>query len=437
MAIKGLTDAESVIARFPAIGKLRKGGEQKPKIDKRTGQPEKDKFGNVKMIQGEDLDYFRFDSQKPKAVITFTEHYGNQPKMFHVYLPFATPDDNFSTWKEAYSASALQHRCDGERVILQLEQGKYVDYRKVSESQRPECPGGCKEIGRLELILPEMWKSGFIGHVTLETHSKHDLMTIMASLRKAYTERQKRGMDLRGMQFTLYRQNREVSVPGWGKNEGKRVRVTKNLVILEPSVDWAVLQLEAMRHDEESLSAKMLTDGVEDVIDVEFHATDDFEEETHKRDSSSNRNKSGNGNGKPKLTPQQQAEYDALLHKGVLLADWMATTKDEKYSALVDKWTSGYDLAVQSHNHTSKWLEALRRLTTEMQQFEPKLTQEEQDVLVAFLEAKVDPKVDVEVIQHIQLQNQKKNEQEWQVQLLLYAAKFMQDEEGTLLERFV
>lgn len=215
MPIKGLTD--NVIPRFPRLGKLRKGGEKKPN-------------GGY----GADLDHFRFTSENPAIVQAFSDAYGDNPVSLHVYLPYPQVDMNFATWKEAWTAGGLMHRCDGETCqIWRTTQGKY--------SQEPKpCPGGCDEVGRLTVILPELIKAGFVGYVTLETHSLHDMMNMTATLLAVAQERVNDPRGLQGIEFVLRRKKEKISTPGDG---GKRVTREKWLVSLEPVASWAATYL--------------------------------------------------------------------------------------------------------------------------------------------------------------------------------------------------
>ena len=210
--IKGLTD--NVIPRFPRLGKLRKGGE-KPATGNKPGA---------------ELSYFRFTSENPAIVGAFHDAYGTQPAMLRVYLPYPSTEMNFSTWKEAWAAGGLVHRCDGETCqIWRTPDGKY--------SQEPKpCPGGCKEVGRLEVILPELITAGFVGYVTLETHSLHDLMNITATLEAVRQSAQDRPNGLQGIEFVLRRKKERISTP-----DGKGGRATREkwLVSIEPVPSWA------------------------------------------------------------------------------------------------------------------------------------------------------------------------------------------------------
>lgn len=219
-------------AQFPIIGKLRKG----------------DKKPNEKQM-GKDLDYFRFDTDDADAMSKFAAKYGSEPKAINVYLPFRTIDENFSCWQEAYTAGGLKHRCDGETcVIWQDEQGKY------RHDPKP-CPGGCKEVGRLTVVIPELLR---FAYVSVETHSVNDIMQLQRNLNAAFALRG----DLTGIPFLLIRRPVEISTPSG--NDGKRARRTKALLFLEPHPEWVQVKLLEMRQNFTSQSEagyKQLMDG--------------------------------------------------------------------------------------------------------------------------------------------------------------------------------
>lgn len=233
MPIKGLTD--ELVPAFPTLGKLRKGG----------ARPEDGK------APGKDLEHFRFVGRIPALDAAFLECYGPKPVMLRVYFPYQTPDECFSTWKEAWVAGGLKHRCDGSNTTIILgADGKY------SRVPQP-CPGGCDEVGRLVFILPELLQAGHVGFVTLETHSIHDILNITASLRLA---EEAKG-DLRGIEWTLTREPEKISTP----SKDGRVRREKWLVKLYPSVRFA--QLAFVR--QEQIEAPEETDGeTGEIIDV-------------------------------------------------------------------------------------------------------------------------------------------------------------------------
>ncbi len=206
MAIKGLTDRQE--ARFPRIGFLRKGGKKRQR--------------NGKEIMGVDLDHFRFDSEDEGAVADFTEAYGNEPKQVNVFFPWPTAEQNFQAWKEAYTAGALQHRCDGETCVLWLDgDGEY------RTDPRPS------------VIIPELGRFAF---VTALTHSIHDIMELQSNL-EAY---ELLGGQLRGVPFVLRRVERKISTPG---SNGKRVRRAKWLMHLETKPEWSKMKLAGLEMD--------------------------------------------------------------------------------------------------------------------------------------------------------------------------------------------
>lgn len=260
MPIRGMTDKQSITPRFPRLGKLRKGGERIEKVNK---------DGKKYTTWGEDLNHFRFTSPNPDIVTAFEEVYGKEPKSIMVYLPYATPDECFPTWCELWGESGLVHRCDGENMTIWLEGDHYV------KGSKP-CVGGHKNnnplddgIGRLSVIIPELVQAGFVGFVTVETHSKNDIVSISSVLAEALQQRGDNPLGLRGIQFQLRRIQENISVPGWGDRKGKRSRTDKWLVRLEPAVEWVRLQLTLDRQ-----RAMLLPSGNGEETPVEETAAD-------------------------------------------------------------------------------------------------------------------------------------------------------------------
>ena len=89
MPIAALTRTE---AGFPRLGKIRKGDE---------------KAGNR---PGKDLDYFRVVTDRPGLADKVRELYGNEPKEIKVWLPYATPEENFDPWMKEYGSAGLKRR---------------------------------------------------------------------------------------------------------------------------------------------------------------------------------------------------------------------------------------------------------------------------------------------------------------------------------------
>lgn len=209
MPIKNLT---TKIPQFPRIGKLRKGGEKSPK------QP------------GKDLHYFRFTSEThPEAVKAFNEQY-TEPSSLTVLLPYATPDENFDAWMESYKASRLIRRCDGEEISISYNAQRKAYDRPQDMQCMVNCD--CKQVGRLQVIIPSLLQAGHVGVVTMETHSKWDISEIYQTLQQYW---QMRG-SLQGIEFQLYRYKRQISTPENG-------RQFKWLVGIKPNHEWVIAQL--------------------------------------------------------------------------------------------------------------------------------------------------------------------------------------------------
>lgn len=210
MPIIGLTDRG---AAFPRIGTLRKGG---AKVSDR--QP------------GADLkDHFRLETGDSDVAASFLRAYGDKPNGIRVMLPYATVAENFDTWQEEWAASSLKHRCDGRTCVRWLKNdGTYSDMSKP-------CPGGCKPAGRLVVWIPELQRAGVI---LVPTTSIHDIIELQSNLDAAQAMRG----DLRGIPFILRRTPRKISTPD---KDGKRRRLEKWLLSIEPAPDWVRLQLAA------------------------------------------------------------------------------------------------------------------------------------------------------------------------------------------------
>jgi len=229
MPIKNLTTIDPAVDTafaFTSLGKLRKGGA---------------KQGNQ---FGPELDYWRFVALRPEVQQAYSSLYG-QTAVVECYLPYAQVDDCFSTWREQWAASSLVVRCDGEHKHVWKAGDKIV-------SGNEKCGGNCAEckakpVGRLAIILPELWKAGHIGYVTMETHSINDIRNIWRALQETYRWQVQRGgevaaLGLRGIRFTLRRAKVSISTP---RKDGSRAMANHSLVFIEPTRDWAQLRLEA------------------------------------------------------------------------------------------------------------------------------------------------------------------------------------------------
>jgi Recombination directionality factor-like len=223
MTIVGLTDG--IVPRYPRLGKLRKGGE---------------KSANG---YGPDLDHFRFVSPYPEVAKAFHGSYPNKPNQIRLFIPHDTVEDAFSTSCEVWNKTGLVHRCDGQTMSVWREGARYVRGAKP-------CTGGHRDgdphrdaLGRLEFIIPQLVEKGFVGYVSLETHSLNDILNISRVLAAIY----KSHGTLAGVEFVLKRVKENISVPGWGEHKNDRARVDKWLVRLEPSVEWVKSHVDVLQ----------------------------------------------------------------------------------------------------------------------------------------------------------------------------------------------
>ncbi len=330
--IVGLTD--TVRPALPTIGKLRKGGEAQRNS---SGQV-------VKM--GPDLSHFRFTSDRAEVAAAFEDAYGETPALVRIYLPYADVDRNFACWREKWSQGGLVHRCDGETMQIWL--GPDGQYHKTPKP----CDGGCDEVGRLSVIVPELVQAGYVGYVTLETHGIHDLLSIQGSLLAAAEARAGNDLGLRGIQWNLRRVQERISTPA---GNGKRARREKWLVKLEPAADWVQLQLQAahnatMMLPAPSREAARMHEQEADVVPVD-PATGEIIEGTAREVPADTATTAGsNGQAKPPAeTHTAQAEQATKAtgtttqtteaekpKKKMSLADWHAwwQTKLEEAKAL-------------------------------------------------------------------------------------------------------
>jgi len=223
MPIHGVSTRESLDPRFKSLGKLRKGG------PKRNGQ------------FGADLDHFRFTSEDAAVVQAFYQAYGEKPSELVVFMPYDQMERNFSSWRELYGQNGLvKIRCDGENWVDWLDGPRHCHgYLPCPETfldpdnRCPDCP--LKPVGRLEVIVPELWKAGYIGLVTVETHSWNDIAHLAGKLAQYEP--------LRGKPFTLWREMTTIGAPN--EKTGKRMAVTKHLVCIELTNERLVEELEA------------------------------------------------------------------------------------------------------------------------------------------------------------------------------------------------
>ena len=226
MPIKSLTTRQ---ARFPLLGKIRKGGEKKEN-PKRPGT----------LISGDDLEYFRIDSDIQGINEKFTAIYGKEPKQLDCLLPFPYTDQVFPCWMEEWGATGLVSRCDEERQVIYQQAGKMIATNPIPCKRQQNLDGSyqgckCKQVGRLQIVLPKL---GELGYFEVETHSKWDIVGITEQLLAIETS----AGSLIGIPFLLERGSRELSYP---LPDGKRGRKTFSLLSIRvhPNSASQVLQI--------------------------------------------------------------------------------------------------------------------------------------------------------------------------------------------------
>lgn len=233
MPIIGMTRREDVenAAHRLVIGELRKGG---PKTD-----PKK---------PGPDLDHWRFTSERPEVVAAFVAAYGAHPKIIEAYLPFPDMERNWITWYEEYDAGGMRHRCDGQTMYRwRKADGNYSDGEQpcpyfAKTKERTAANPGCKQVGRLFLVLPELIKRGYVGLVSMGTSSKNDLVSITTSL----IDTERKAGKLSGILFSVARVEDTISTPAWSADDkaaGKRNRTKKYLISVTPQSEWVMKNL--------------------------------------------------------------------------------------------------------------------------------------------------------------------------------------------------
>lgn len=268
MGIHGITGE---LARYPRLGKLRKGG---PKRSHTRAD------GKEIEIVGVDLgEMLRFTSEDPDLEREWVEAFGGlEVDELTVLLPYATVAECWQAWREEYGASALKVRCDGKQHILWLDPttGDYSDTPKP-------CPGAscqAKETGRLDLLV-----LGFprLGTVTIETHSLNDIANIDGCLRLLAMQ----SGDLTQIPLRLCRVKRNISKPVIKdrKRTGERVRSPEWLLHIEPSPAWVRQRLEARRQEVDRLitgtASMALPDSEHDTIEADFRPASLQEVEAH------------------------------------------------------------------------------------------------------------------------------------------------------------
>jgi hypothetical protein len=247
MPIKSLTTRQ---ARFPLLGKIRKGGEKKEN-PKKPGT----------LMFGSDLEYFRIDSDIQGINEKFTAIYGEEPNQLDCLLPFPCADQVFPCWMEQWNdkdlkTSGLMVRCDEEKQVIYQQAGKMIATNPIP-CKRQQHPDGsysgcdCKQVGRLQIVLPKL---GELGYFEVETHSKWDIIGLTEQLLAVETS----AGSLIGIPFLLERSSKEISYP---LPNGTRKRKTFSLLSIRVHPNRASQVLEVI----ETKAFQQFTGNVEPV----------------------------------------------------------------------------------------------------------------------------------------------------------------------------
>lgn len=226
MAIKGLTDRGMA---FPEIGSIRKGA---PKEE-------------GKNRPGADLQHFRveFDQREKEAEAIFRAKYGNEPKEIIIVLPFDEIERMWDAWYEAYSASRLIARSDGERFVYLVNPTTGEVEVRSGQPFRPhqdEIYGQkMKATGRLKVVIPELARMAYL---TVHTTSVYDVLNISQQLEAI---KHINGGKLAGVTLVLRRRPQKISTPA---ANGQRARREKWLISIEADPEWVKAKLVQMKH---------------------------------------------------------------------------------------------------------------------------------------------------------------------------------------------
>lgn len=223
MPILGLTQNSEIGSGLPLIARLHKG-------EKKTGN-----------APGKDLDYFRvtFEPGFESFQEDWVSMYGDKPDSFErVYVTYGTVQEAFSSWKEEWSATAMLHRCNGEKQVAW-----YHEQTQTYSTAQEKCavnhvskPCACTNIGRLNLLIPEFIEMvGVLGYVMVSTHSINDILTVYKTL----ADIERINGTLLGVPFSLGRATRKISAPITKKDGSPtRMNVNKSLFWLYPDPDY-------------------------------------------------------------------------------------------------------------------------------------------------------------------------------------------------------
>ena len=238
MPIYGLTDQPPALVE---IGRIRKGAKKEPGV------------------RPKDLDYFRvtFSEFEQATALRFATLYDAMPRVLHVMLPFDEIAYSWDAFFEAYIASSMIYQSDGQQVIMlrdamtgevlvrdgipfkkcEAKSGKPVGQYRSRNGQLKDIIA--KPRGRLRVVIPKLGRYGIL---VMSTGSQWDIANISKQLDAVYTTHG----TIAGIPFLLKRTPKMISSP---MEDGKRQRVKKWLVSIEPDPDWVKAKMIAMVAD--------------------------------------------------------------------------------------------------------------------------------------------------------------------------------------------
>jgi Recombination directionality factor-like len=253
--------------RLPEIGRIFKGSPKQINPKKNDGS----------LMQGSDLDYFRFepaasthDLPSPDNNGTLAEYLvrqyaelGDAPRALPIQFLHSEVEKDFNAehneaWAKIGGVERCITRCDGaiQKLHLVEQNGK----KMLSNARIPcaaaegmnKCPLGCKPTGRLFFIMPCL---NYPGLVILTTHSIYDILEIEGNL-AMYSN-----WDINKIPFQLCRTEKTISRTN---DDGSKTPMKKWLchLSIDPRFGNAVLAAQPKQYYAE------LTGGIE--WDAEF-----------------------------------------------------------------------------------------------------------------------------------------------------------------------
>jgi len=250
---------------FPEAGQIRKG-EGKRKIQKNgyevetVGRDLGCKF-RIIFFEGEDnmksKDRF-FNNHRDNITMDKDTNFILAPARIVAVFPFSDAFRCWDFWYEAYIASRMVARSDGERFVRLIDpqtggikvsngetfipytQGQVVGTYTNTKGKVTEIK--CKPVGRLKVVLPELVRMCFM---TIFTTSIYDISRITSQLR---------GLDLiarnipqsngvAGIPLAITRRMTEIT---WTQPDGSARRVKSALLNIEPDPDWVEKMLKRL-----------------------------------------------------------------------------------------------------------------------------------------------------------------------------------------------